>query len=117
MYRLTDLRFAKAEEILERHLAHIHAGHHIDALGMEMELRECWNIGYQELKPIMEQLMARSRYTLLAASYMENSNGGQVVCEFQAPLAKLYGANYYAASDYDQKRDQFWARAFSRKAS
>lgn len=113
MYRLTERRFEAALSIFEKYQTHIDAGYHINSLAFERELRDCWNVGYRELKDILIQLLSNPRYELLAASYMETSNGGQIVTEFQESLERLYGSQQCHGSDWTQKRDDFWNKAFN----
>ncbi|MGD0770836.1 MAG: hypothetical protein ABSB42_21850 [Tepidisphaeraceae bacterium] len=53
------------------------------------------------------------RYREVAAYYMQHSNGGRIVCEFQQPLTELYGAAYYGSDDWGQKHDEYWKRIFA----
>jgi len=111
MYRLTDRRRKKAQRILDAYKLKHDAGQPMSAKSFEKELRECWNIGYQELKDIIEDLSKIEEYTYLAAFYMENSNSGfGVVSEFKPVLAKLYGIKWYDAPERASARDQFWEK-------
>ena len=114
MYRLTDRRHEKARDVLERYRHLLHDHRSLDCHQFEHELRELWDIGYQELKDIFEDLLRRfPQYEHLAAYYMEHINPTGVVVEFQEPLAKLYGAEWYHASDREEKRDSYWERTFA----
>ena len=111
MYKVTQPRLTKAQPILERHRAELHRSGTTDAQAFEMTLRECWNVGYQEMKDLATDLLKHERYRFLAAHYMENSNGSRqrVAMEFKDDLAKLYGIRWYDAKDRDAKRGEFWA--------
>ena len=110
MYRLTERRLAKAEPILQEYRAKLHTEGAINAHGFEMELRQCWGIGYQELKSIIEDLSKIDDYVFLAAYYMEHSSAPGVVMEFKRSLARLYGIDHFDASDRKAKREAFWQR-------
>jgi hypothetical protein len=97
MYKLTERRFAKAKPILNRYRMQLHETGFASARGLEKELRDCWNIGYQELKDIIIALSKRPYYRYLAACYMEMGYP-DVVIEFQPVLADMYGS----------KRGDFW---------
>jgi len=111
MYRVTDRRLNKARNILEQHRTSLHKTGSMDTIGFEMELRECWAVGYQEMKDLAEDLLKNGRYRYVAAYYMEHSNGSpdMAVSEFWEPLAKLYGVPYYRAEGQEDGRKQFWA--------
>lgn len=110
MYRLTELRLKKAETILEKYRAQLHKTNSIVALVFERELRDCWKLGYQEMKGIAKELARIKRYKYLAAYYMENSGSGtSVVGEFQQPLARLYGIPRYDNRELRKAaREIFW---------
>ncbi len=108
MYRLTNRRLEKARAILDHHNAVLSEKSRIVAMKFDAELRECWDIGYQELKDIIEQMAGMPEYKYLAAYYMENINGDCVVSEFQPVLAELYGIDWFYSDDKDAKREAFW---------
>jgi len=110
MYRVTPRRLAKAQPILDRHRAQLHRTGVTDAHALEMALRDCWNVGYQEMKDLATDLLKQEHYRFLAAYYMENSNGSRqaVASEFKGDLAKLYGVRWYHAEDCEAKREDFW---------
>jgi hypothetical protein len=111
MYRLTERRKAKADPILEKYNAQLHADGAISAMAFEKELCACWNVGYQSLKDIIKDLSKLDEYVYLAAYYMEHSNSGVgVVCEFQPVLAKLYGIKWYHGPDMKTAQKAFWAK-------
>ncbi len=111
MYRVTPRRMKKALPILERHRAELHKSGRMDARGFEMELRECWDVGYQEMKSLAEDLSKNERYRFVAAFYMENSNGSRdmVASVLKDVLEKLYGFDWHVSRDYEAARDKFWA--------
>ena len=108
MYRLTEKRFEKAKEILERFRNQLHKSGRTDPGLLEKELRECWHTGYRELQDIMIQLLKNDRYRFLAAYYMDHSS--LVVTRFKAPLARVYGIPHYYSQDREAKKAAFWAR-------
>ena len=81
MYKLTQIRFDKAKEILDRYNADFLKRRDLRDGELERELRDIWDMGYQELKDIMIQLSERPEYRLMALRYMESGCPG-VVCEF-----------------------------------
>jgi hypothetical protein len=109
MYRLTERRFAKAKPILDKYRKQVHDAGRGAASGLERELRECWDIGYQELKDIIIDLSKRPHYRYLAASYME-SGYPSVVSEFHRVLADMYGIkSFHHSAERESKREEFWS--------
>lgn len=112
MFTLTERRFESAKPILDKYLEKLRSNHQYDTGSLEHELRQSWNTGYQEIKDIMIQLLDVDEYSTVAAWYMEHSNAPGVVSEFQGPLANLYGVASYNSPDREEKKEQFWKRAF-----
>ena len=113
MYRLTDKRLQKAKPILDEYMSRLQAAGKIDVMEFEVALRNCWRkIGYQELKGIFKDMAGRREYLYLAAYYMEHSNEGRVVVEFQGFLASLYGVKWYRhnSPEINSKRKAFWEK-------
>ena len=110
MYKVTSRRLAKAEPILDQYRAELHRRGTIDVHAFETALRDCWNVGYKEMKDLAEHLSKIARYRYLAAYYMENSNGSRqlVAAEFKDVLAELYGLDWYDAKDREPRRKKFW---------
>lgn len=109
MYRLTERRKAKAAPILEKYGAQLHQTGEIEVRRFEDALRDCWGIGYRELKDIIVEMSRMDEFKYLSAYYMENSNSGVgVVMEFQPALAKLYGIQHYHHKDLENRRKEFW---------
>jgi hypothetical protein len=113
MYKLTDRRFAKARPVLDTYRARMLKYRSIDSAALERELRDLWDTGYQEIKDIMLQLLKLHPYRLIAAYYMEESNGTGIVSEFQRPLADFYGVRHLGAKEFKETRKKFWDRAFA----
>ncbi len=112
MYRLTEIRLASAQAILEQHRAELFERHCFDTHSFERELRDTWSLGYRELKDIMCDMLKHERYREVAAFYMEHSNAPVVVSEFKQPLASLYGVRSYHAAECEEMRRKFWAGVF-----
>ena len=109
MASLTERRFTKAKPILDQYRDQLHTSGRISTSDLEHELRECWNIGYQELKGIVLDLSKRDHYRYLAAYYMEDGHGVGVVTEFKGRLAELYGIESYDnCPNREEKREAFW---------
>ena len=108
MASLTDRRFEKAKPILDKYRAQLHATGRISTREFEMELRRCWNLGYQELKDIIIHLSKRDHYRYLAAYYMEDGSGVGVVMEFQPVLAAMYDIDRYDQPERETARKTFW---------
>lgn len=108
-YRLTNRRLLKATPILEEAFAFI-VNNRAKSLpyDFEMKLRSCWNIGYQELKDVMADMLKYDRYKYLAVLYMETSSCPGVVTEFQSVLRKLHGVKCYSPVTYSEDRKPFW---------
>lgn len=112
MYRLTDRRLASARPILQRYHDQLMKHHSIVVSKLEQELRDLWGIGYQELKDVIIDMVKKNTFPELAVYYMEHSPGAGVVCEFQRPLAEIYGISHFHHADREQKRQEYWARVF-----
>ena len=110
MYRLTERRLAKALDILEKYRAQLRKRVCFEPRCFEGELRECWDVGYREMKDLAEDMLKHERYRHVAAYYMEHSNTPGVVVEFQQPLSEVYGIKWYHAPNMPEKRDAFWAK-------
>ena len=110
MYKLTERRLNKARSILDEHKSILDTHGTIDVGAFEMSLRECWNLGYQELKDIIIALSKLDDYVYLAAYFMEHSNAPGVVSEFKRPLAKLYGITHYSSPNRESAQRDFWAK-------
>ncbi|HUU11629.1 MAG TPA: hypothetical protein VM431_13965 [Phycisphaerae bacterium] len=108
MYRLTQPSMRKAELILEDYRKRLYKHFRFDARSLEIELRGCWNVGYQELKDIFRDMLRLDRYRYVAIYYMENISGSAVVSEFQKPLAQAYGVRFFRAPEMQRKRKEFW---------
>lgn len=105
MYKLTERRLTKARSILDEANADLKRSHHINTSSFEMELRDCWELGYQELKDIFCQMLKMEEFQNLAAFYMQFSNATGVVSEFQRPLCDFYGVDQVPR---DISFQQFW---------
>lgn len=105
MYKLTDRRLAKAKAILDAAVARLHKSKSINTGELEMQLRECWDLGYQELKDIFRQMLKMKEFQVLAAYYMQFSSGEMIVSEFQDPLIDFYGV---AELPRTLSREGFW---------
>lgn len=109
MYKVTDRRFQKAESILEEYRDSLNKNLDYDTHAFEMELRNCWDVGYQEIKDLLIDLIKKHpRYKHLALYYMQFQNAPGPVCEFHETLAKEYGAENYYSDEFEQKKDRFW---------
>ena len=108
MYKLTPRRLEKAKDILEHYRETLFLRFTYNTDQFEKALRECWNLGYRELKDIATDMLKHERYKHIAVYYMEHSNLPVVVSEFKPVLAKVYGIQCYHAPDLKQKREAFW---------
>lgn len=106
----------KAKHIFEKYRTELHQHHQANCAQMEKELKDCFNLGYQEIKDIIIDLFAQERYKCLAAYFMENIDTSVgVVSEYHESLAKLYGIDWYYADDRVEKQNAFWNAFFSRQ--
>jgi hypothetical protein len=112
MYKLTDRRLAAARDILDKYAGQLETRRPIESGLLEKELREVWDIGYQEQKNIIIDLLKNDRYRLIDAYYMQHQNAPGPVSEFQPHLAGLYGTRMYDPFDKEGKQKQFWDAAF-----
>jgi hypothetical protein len=112
MYKLTDRRLDTAELILEEARASLIERGSINPYSFEHQLREIWNIGYQEIKDVMNDIVKRHpRFKFVAIYYMENSNPGGVVSEFKKTLASEYGLPSYDRNAIASLRERYWESA------
>lgn len=117
MYRLTQRRLQKAQSILdEAFIFLVKTKGQAFPYDFERNLRNCWNIGYQELKDIMKDVLKEEKYKYLAVLYME-AGGECVVCEFQAPLAKVHGLKYFTRDGLLANRHKFWNKFIKKYCS
>ena len=113
MATLTDRRMESARHIFETYRTHLHENHRCNCAEMENELKACFKLGYQEIKDIILDLLKRDRYQYLASYFMENIDTSVgVVAEYHAPLAKLYGIEWYHVDDREAKKKEFWDAFF-----
>ena len=112
MYRLTERRLAKVEQLLEQYRSELAEHGNFNVTAMDQELKNLWNIGYQELKDvIIDMHKSHERYQHVAVYYMEHSNDIGVVGEFKSPLADAYGLKHYHDDALDASRTQYWENA------
>ena len=109
MSRLTERRLEKARPILEKYREDYLCNGRIETGQFENELRACWNMGYQELKDLIEDMLKIPQYRRIAAYYMQFSNPPGPVSEFKPHLAKLYGLETYDCKERHAARDAYWA--------
>lgn len=81
----------------------------IDCQRMERELRECWGIGYQELKDVILDMSKRTEYERIAAYYMQHQNALGPVSEFKFRLGQLYGVRHYSSKGAKEGCEAYWA--------
>ena len=80
---LTFRRKEQAKDILDEYAARLRDGE--DMNGFESRLRECWNMGYQSLKPVIVDMFENHpEYKDIAVHYMKASPGPPV--EFRKSL-------------------------------
>ena len=109
MYTLTDRRFEKAKDILEKYNTQLYKNLRYDYSAFEFELRECWDTGYREIKDILIDLIKKHpKFRYLALYYMQFQNSNGPVSEFHETLAEHYGAKTYYSDDCRKKKDEFW---------
>ncbi|OYP38044.1 hypothetical protein [Rhodopirellula sp. MGV] len=112
MYKLTERRFAKVEQFLEEARSELINDGVLNYNILEREMRDSLNLGFQELKDIMIDIVKRyPRYRLVALYYMQHQNAGMgPVSEFQPTLAKEYGldGHYGGQGDRDAIKAKFW---------
>jgi hypothetical protein len=113
MARLTERRFERAKDVLDRYRDNFLKTHNLSSHLLEADLRPIWNLGYQELKPIFIELSKKDGYELLAARYMEGQSPG-AVSEFKPRLAEMYGMAVYDSPERENKTKEFWKRAFGK---
>lgn len=112
MYKLTERRFDDAEAILEDARASLIERGAFNASVFERQLSEIWNVGYQEIKDLMNDIVKRfPRFKYVAVYYMENSNPSGVVLEFQDTLATEYGLSSFNLDAIAKLRAEFWESA------
>lgn len=112
MYKLTDRRLVSASSILDAARASLVERGSFNVSTFEHKLRETWDIGYQEIKDVMIDIVKRHpRYKFVAIYFMENSNSMGVVCEFQSTLAKEYGIDGYSPDEVERLSSDFWKSA------
>lgn len=118
-YKLTEKRLKKAESILDAAFSLLIKNKAKEFLprSFELDLCECWNVGYKELKFIMLDMLSHEKYKYLAVRYMEHTDGTGVKVEFQRHLADIHGVSEYNRLTYDKDRELFWNGFISRYCS
>jgi hypothetical protein len=117
MYKLTEKRLEEAHGILEKYREQLRTKRYMDSSGLDAELRQCWQIWYQQLKDIMIDMLSNERYKHVAAFYMQHQNAIGPVSEFKPHLAELYGTDDYDHFDKDGSQKAYWDRAFNELAA
>jgi hypothetical protein len=110
MYRLTDLRFKKSKEILEKYHDQFYRSFEFDARAFECELKECLKTGYKEIGDIAVGLLKDDKYRHVALYYMEHCDGQCVRSEFKGHLADAYEISAYDIQRREDKKEEFWSR-------
>jgi hypothetical protein len=113
MSELTPEQFEQAKDIIEKYRDCLFRTKWMNAHSFEREIRELWQLGYQDIKELIEELSHHGRCEQVAVYYMEHSNGGRVVSEFQGRLAEIYGIDWYYADDRPAKQAAYWERTFA----
>jgi hypothetical protein len=113
MSEITVAQFEQATDLIEKYRTWLFKTKWIDVHAFERELRELWDLGYQDIKPLIEELSNHGRCEQVAVYYMEHSNGGRVVSEFQGRLAEVYGIDWYYSDDRLAKQAAYWERTFA----
>jgi hypothetical protein len=109
MYTLTDRRFQQAEDIFEKYQGILIKNLEYDTHDFELELRNCWSVGYQEIKSILIDLIEKyPKFRYLTLYYMQFQNPSGPVWEFLETLAEQYGMEYYHSSECKRKQEEFW---------
>jgi len=105
-WHFTECRKKKAIPILDDALSMLHKnGGSCLPPSFEKDIRECWHLGYQELKGIMIDMMDDSKYQPVAVKYMTK---GAVVSEFQRPLKKFLLISNCHDELYENALKQYW---------
>lgn len=84
----------------------------MDLRAFEGELRELWDLGYQEIKGVIVDLSEHGRCEQVAAYYMQHSNAPGPVFEFKRRLAELYGIKRYDSEERVAKQNEYWNQVF-----
>ena len=79
MYKLTERRLTKARSILDEANADLKRSHHINTSSFEMELRDCWELGYQELKDIFCQMLKMEEFQKRACVILTGSSDDEKI--------------------------------------
>ena len=106
MYKLTDRRLKKALPTLEKYRSQLYSNFWFDVWALEKELRDCWDIGYQELKGIAIDMLKNERYRHVSIYYMEHCKSIGIISEFQRSLTDVLGASRF--SEIEQASKIFW---------
>jgi len=109
MYTLTNRRFQQAEGIFEKYQDVLFKNLKYDTGDFERELKNCWDVGYQEIKSILIDLVKKHpKFRYLALYYMQFQNPSGPISEFLETLAEQYGVEYYRSDECKTKQEEFW---------
>lgn len=113
MYKLTPTRIKKALPILEEYRRKLYTDFGFSAYALDSELQKCWNIWYQQLKDIFEDMLKNERYHYVAIYFMEHCNHFECisgVSDFEEPLYKAMGINRNDTRDVKEISREFWGK-------
>ena len=105
----TIRRQKMAYDILESYRKRLYEGNRFDQRAFELELKKCWDTGYQFLKQVAHAMLLSSRYRYLAIYFMEDGYPC-VVSEHKRYLREVYGdAGECSFSKDTVLRHKFWS--------
>ena len=88
--RFTIRRQKSAYDVLEHYRKRLYDSDRFDQRMLELELKECWDTGYQFLKQVAHAMLLSSRYRYLSIYFMEDGFPC-IVSEHQHYLQEIYG--------------------------
>ena len=113
MASLTKKRLEAATPILERYREKLLENGDFRIAELESELKDCWGIGFTDLKSIMPEMLKNERFRLVAVKYLEQTNGTGVPVHFQEFLCDVYGIDHFG-SHVPEAKKHFWNRELKR---
>ena len=97
-----------ANDILEHYRKRLYDGDRFDQRMLELELKECWDTGYQFLKQVAHEMLLSSRFRYLSIYFMEDGFPC-IVSEHKRYLQEVYGGvQKYGSEKNPSFRHKFW---------
>lgn len=114
---LTPRRLERITPILETYRGKLRASGAFRPESLEAEIKATLDVGYQEVKHLLIDLLKKPRYQTVAAYYLQHFAAPNQPSEAKLALGDLYGVGYYEHADRPQAQDAWWTTAMDQLRS